>query len=202
MSLDEEKRSKARERYQRWKLNNPGRETENRRRWRAANPEKHAANHQRYAAAHPEKIKEKWQRHQAAHPEKCAARARKYAAKNPEKVRAALRAYFSTPEGKIARRNGEARRRHRMKSTDVSATTKEVANILAAASSCQYCERPFSEMLPPTLDHIKPLSKGGGHEVTNLAVACRPCNSSKGARDLSAFAPGANVSVVAVGQFT
>lgn len=32
-----------------------------------------------------------------------------------------------------------------------------------------------------TLDHIKPLSKGGTNDPANLAVRCRPCNSAKGA---------------------
>jgi 5-methylcytosine-specific restriction endonuclease McrA len=31
-------------------------------------------------------------------------------------------------------------------------------------------------------DHIVPLSKEGHHVISNLCAACRPCNSSKGAR--------------------
>lgn len=33
-----------------------------------------------------------------------------------------------------------------------------------------------------TLDHVIPKSRGGSHEPENLVTACRPCNSSKGAR--------------------
>lgn len=33
-----------------------------------------------------------------------------------------------------------------------------------------------------SLDHIQPVSRGGGNEPENLRVLCRPCNSSKGAR--------------------
>lgn len=31
-----------------------------------------------------------------------------------------------------------------------------------------------------TIDHIKPVSQGGGNEVENLQILCQPCNSSKG----------------------
>ena len=31
-------------------------------------------------------------------------------------------------------------------------------------------------------DHVKPLSKGGGHFPANLRPACRRCNARKGAR--------------------
>ena len=43
---------------------------------------------------------------------------------------------------------------------------------------CVKCKSPVKL----TIDHIKPVLKGGGDEVENLQTLCRPCNSSKGAR--------------------
>ena len=46
---------------------------------------------------------------------------------------------------------------------------------------CFYCgatDGPFE------IDHMLPWSRGGAHIPENLAVACRPCNRSKGARSI------------------
>jgi 5-methylcytosine-specific restriction endonuclease McrA len=34
------------------------------------------------------------------------------------------------------------------------------------------------------IEHIVPLSRGGTHAVSNLAIACQSCNSRKGSKDL------------------
>lgn len=53
---------------------------------------------------------------------------------------------------------------------------------------CQLCGvdtprrlRGSYEPNAPELDHIVPLSKGGGHTWANVQCACRACNSAKGA---------------------
>lgn len=45
---------------------------------------------------------------------------------------------------------------------------------------CQYCGDRGS-----TIDHVVPRSRGGGHEWTNVVLACLPCNSRKGDRLLA-----------------
>jgi CRISPR/Cas system Type II protein with McrA/HNH and RuvC-like nuclease domain len=34
----------------------------------------------------------------------------------------------------------------------------------------------------PSIDHIKPISKGGLHEWDNVQLACRKCNTAKGSK--------------------
>jgi 5-methylcytosine-specific restriction endonuclease McrA len=49
---------------------------------------------------------------------------------------------------------------------------------------CAYCD---ATGLPLEIDHIHPRSKGGSDRVSNLTLACRPCNQSKGQRDVAEF---------------
>ena len=44
--------------------------------------------------------------------------------------------------------------------------------------SCNHCGATKNL----SIDHIKPWSKGGAHEMDNFQTLCRSCNSSKGAR--------------------
>lgn len=43
---------------------------------------------------------------------------------------------------------------------------------------CRYCGRSAPEV-QLTVDHVVPVTLGGGNEPTNLAAACRDCNSGK-----------------------
>ena len=44
--------------------------------------------------------------------------------------------------------------------------------------ACAYCGGPFQDV-----DHVKPLSRGGPHCLSNLRPSCEPCNSRKHAKD-------------------
>jgi 5-methylcytosine-specific restriction endonuclease McrA len=48
---------------------------------------------------------------------------------------------------------------------------------------CAYCNGPASHM-----DHVQPLSKGGGDVEANVVPACVSCNLSKGAKTLAEWA--------------
>jgi 5-methylcytosine-specific restriction endonuclease McrA len=49
---------------------------------------------------------------------------------------------------------------------------------------CAYCD---AENVPLEIDHIHPRSKGGSDCVSNLTLACRPCNQRKANRDVVEF---------------
>ncbi len=51
---------------------------------------------------------------------------------------------------------------------------------------CQYCSKQLTRFTA-TLDHITPVSKGGGNEYDNVITACLGCNSRKTGKPLSDF---------------
>ena len=49
--------------------------------------------------------------------------------------------------------------------------------------TCQYCGRKAPEVVLE-VDHIVPVSKGGGNELMNLVTSCFDCNRGKGKKKL------------------
>lgn len=50
--------------------------------------------------------------------------------------------------------------------------------------TCIYCLKKIS-FGKDSIEHLLPLSRGGNNNYDNLAIACRPCNSSKGNKTIS-----------------
>ena len=57
-----------------------------------------------------------------------------------------------------------------------------------------YCD---AEGVPLNIDHIVPRSRGGSDRITNLALACIPCNEEKGSRDIREFCPARATKILA-----
>ena len=49
---------------------------------------------------------------------------------------------------------------------------------------CSYCN---AENIPLQVEHIHPKAKGGTNRISNLCLACRPCNTKKGTKDVNVF---------------
>lgn len=85
---------------------------------------------------------------------------------------------------KNTKRRSEKRRAQRLVEQSDGTLTKEVlANLYKKAISCPDCNRMFSNLVKKSLDHIKPISKGGLHSESNVRICCLPCNMKKGAND-------------------
>ncbi len=49
---------------------------------------------------------------------------------------------------------------------------------------CSYCQ---ADNMPLQVEHIVPKARGGTNRVSNLALACRPCNEAKGTKTAAEF---------------
>jgi len=119
---------------------------------------------------------------------------------NLEKVRRlALDAYhknpsFSNQKRKMWRKTPKGRRklllqlqRRRNKEQNIINTLEDWHIILLRnlqGNKCAKCKNIFNENRPYSLDHIVPMSKGGGLELNNVQLLCKPCNSSKGVKTI------------------
>src|SRR5690606_28285985 len=54
--------------------------------------------------------------------------------------------------------------------------------------ACVWCGHAVEDGAQLALDHVRPHSKGGTNEPTNLVTACMRCNSSRGDRPVRTFA--------------
>jgi len=52
---------------------------------------------------------------------------------------------------------------------------------------CAYCG---AKEVPLQIEHIHPKAKGGSNRISNLALACNPCNQKKGTQDVKEFLAG------------
>ena len=50
--------------------------------------------------------------------------------------------------------------------------------------SCTYCD---AKKVPLQVEHIQCKARGGSGRISNLALACEPCNTKKGTRDIRDF---------------
>jgi len=56
--------------------------------------------------------------------------------------------------------------------------------LLKWGHACAYCGKGD---IPLQVEHIIPKAKGGSNRVSNLCIACEPCNLAKGKEDLAVF---------------
>jgi len=101
---------------------------------------------------------------------------REYRKNNPEKIASYP---SSQKEQKLIRYRN---RRARINKSNGTHTLDEVKNILLLQKSkCAVCKVSLSDGYH--VDHIVPISKGGGNDRFNLQLLCPNCNLRKGAQD-------------------
>lgn len=123
----------------------------------------HRANNKRRYAADAEGVKAAAAAWRAAHPDRVRAVRQAHRANNLAAVRAA-----------------ESEKSYRRRAAKVGARSEHVPiawlRVLLAAG-CEYCGGPGEH-----IEHMVPLSRGGGHAFNNITGSCAACNLSKNAK--------------------
>lgn len=137
-----------------------------------------ASEYQReYRKEHREALIEYGREYYKANRHKRAEYSREYYRQNREMVLASIERYRKLNPDKWL----EAQRRRRAAVRGATVVRFSAADLDSRMSyfgyKCWMCSGPFEHV-----DHVKPLSKGGSHMLSNLRPACRSCNSSKSAK--------------------
>lgn len=111
------------------------------------------------------------------------AQTREWAKNNPEK-RVVIRARWN----KKNRTHKNFLNRlylYRKKNAQGTVSLEEIKELCSKHPICPYCLMKK----PNTIDHVKPLSKGGTNDIENMLPACVSCNSKKGAKTIAKWQP-------------
>lgn len=64
---------------------------------------------------------------------------------------------------------------------------ERLAIYLRDGLACVYCGQAVADGAKLTLNHLKPYSKGGSNNATNLVTCCAICKASRGTRTLKVW---------------
>lgn len=134
----------------------------------------------RYYAENAEHIKHRVREYSQNNLETVRARHRKWRKLNPDKVITYRRKYHRSIKGRLNSIRGKHRRRCREITTESTLTDMQWNKILdLQRGKCSMCKKQFSKSNPATVDHIIPVSKGGGLTFENVQALCKSCNCKK-----------------------
>ena len=88
--------------------------------------------------------------------------------------------YVKTTKGKDALRRGMATWRAKKAGLPTGRLPSMDTMKRAQRGLCAYCQKPLPEKFE--LEHVIPISKGGGTTAENCVLACKPCNRRKRTR--------------------
>lgn len=95
--------------------------------------------------------------------------------------KALWRTYSKSEAYRLGQKNHKARRRTAERKGDNISLADWKALVARFDGKCAYCRQE----LPLTMDHVKPLIKGGEHVLSNIVPACAKCNATKREHDWS-----------------
>lgn len=128
-----------------------------------------------------------------------------WAEANPDKYKAMKRSHHIRHREKDLKRSSDWQRAHLVEirpSRTASANKRRAQKALTGGShtpeqiqalliaqdfKCAYCGKDISKRFER--DHVLPLSRGGSDDISNIAMCCKSCNSSKNNKTLHEWQP-------------
>lgn len=145
-----------------------------------------------YKVSYPEKIKETRKTHYDKNAEQIKKYVSEWQKENKEKVNTNSSKYRKTEKGRLTTKRKNHRRRA-LEKTTVGFLPKDywtiLINIYGQKCINRHCIKIIDDLNPLSLDHIIPLSRGGLHDLFNIQILCRSCNSTKRDRSSTDFRP-------------
>lgn len=96
--------------------------------------------------------------------------------------------YNKSEIGKLCRKKSKAKRKHKEFNAINDLTLQQWQGILIVQeNTCNGCFVMFDINNLPQVDHIIPISRGGGLTKENVQALCRSCNSSKSNKTMEEY---------------
>lgn len=147
------------------------------RRSQKAHPEVSRAVHRAFNAAHRDRSRASSKSWRERNPEKAALQRRNWSQRNPDKMALKRRRWRRRNPDKVTL---QKLRRERLEKSAFREVVNKSEVYARDGGRCLMCKLRLS-IKEATLDHIVPLVLGGAHSLINVRLACRPCNSRRGA---------------------
>lgn len=80
---------------------------------------------------------------------------------------------------KAARANQRHAKRAAMYGVLADVESWQIERLMAKATICPYCRRPFKDVQSMSVDHKVSMSKGGAHTISNIVISCVSCNNGR-----------------------
>ena len=139
-----------------------------------------------YRARNKEKIKERKRQWYLTNKEHCIAKSKKYAEDNKEKIADWYKnIWLKSESGRFSSITSQATRRARVKQAKGRFTKLDINDLFSSqGGKCYYCRDKSNSL---QIEHMTPLSRGGRNDVSNICLACAPCNLKKHTKTAEEF---------------
>ena len=143
----------------------------------------HMANMHEYRSKNRIMLRQKAAKYQSEHKSEYAASGMAYRASHKIDAKA-YQSNWYIGNSDISKHRSKQRRARMRANEAFQVTKRDISRLLNRCRyECVYCGESLQDSYH--LDHVLPVSRGGGHGIGNLAASCPPCNLSKHASLLS-----------------